>query len=371
MTSPLFSPLSLGNLTLENRIIVSPMCQYSADDGSASEWHRTHLGTLAGSGAALLMLEATAVAADGRITWSDLGLYSDANERALGSVLEGVRTFSDMPIGLQLGHAGRKASTEKPWLGGHRIPPDDPHGWHPCAPSAVPVSPHEAAPVALDHAGMKRIRDAFVASAHRARRLGFAALQLHCAHGYLLHQFLSPLTNQRSDAYGGSLENRMRYPLEVLSAVREVWVDGPLGIRVSATDWIDGGWDSVQTIAFAQRAKALGCDWIDVSSGGLAPQQRVPVAAGYQLPFARDIHRETGLITSTVGLITDAHQAEKIIADGDADLVTLARALLWNPHWPWQAAAELGARVTAPPQYWRSPPHGVKDVFKDEPQGTR
>ncbi len=371
MTSALFSPLTLKNLKLENRIVVSSMCQYSADDGCASEWHRSHWGTLAGGGAALLMTEMTQVSPEGRITWGDLGLYSDANERALGKVLDAVHAYSDLPIGLQLGHAGRKASSEKPWLGRQLLPPDDPHGWRPVAPSAVPLNANEPAPIALDRAGMDKVRNDFVASAQRAGQLPVAALQLHFAHGYLLHQFLSPLTNRREDAYGGSLENRLRYPLEVFAAVRQAWPDKPLGIRVSATDWIEGGWDCPQTIELAKRVKALGCDWIDVSSGGLAPQQKIPVGVGYQLPLAHRIREATGLLTSTVGLITEAQQAEQIIAQGDADLVSLARAMLWDPHWPWHAAAELDASVTAPPQYWRSQPHGVRGVFKHWRDGDR
>jgi 2,4-dienoyl-CoA reductase-like NADH-dependent reductase (Old Yellow Enzyme family) len=363
LASALFSPLDLKTLRLENHIVVSSMCQYSATDGSASAWHRAHLGMLAGSGAGLLMMEATAVSAEGRISWGDLGLYSDANEHALADVLEGVREFSAMPIGLQLCHAGRKASSEKPWLGGKLIPADDPHGWQPLGVSAIAMSASEPPPLALDHAGLARVRDDFVASARRAARIGLDALQLHFAHGYLMHQFLSPITNQRSDAYGGSLENRLRFPLEVFAAVRAAWPDKPLGIRVSATDWIEGGWDLPQTVELARQIQSLGCDWIDVSSGGIAHQQKIPVGIGYQLPFAREVRRATGMLTSTVGLITEPKQAEQIVATGDADLVTLARAMLWDPHWPWHAAAELGASVTAPPQYWRSQPHGVRDVF--------
>lgn len=364
MPSVLFSPIQLKGLALENRIVVSPMCQYSAVDGVASAWHRTHVGMLSTSGAGLMLLEATAVAPEGRISWGDLGLYSDADEHALAEVLAGVRAFSTMPIGIQLNHAGRKASCEKPWLGGKLIPPTDAHGWQPLGVSALPVHAWEAPPQALDRAGMERIRTCFVDSARRANRLGLDALQLHFAHGYLMHQFLSPITNRRTDAWGGSLAHRLRFPLEVFDAVRQVWPsDKPLGIRVSATDWIAGGWDLEQTVELARRVQALGCDWIDVSSGGIAPQQQIPVGIGYQLPFARAVRAATGLCTSTVGLITEPKQAEQIVATGDADLVTLARAILWNPHWPWQAAAELGAQVSAPAQYWRSRPHGVSDVF--------
>jgi len=371
MTSRLFSPITLRGLTLQNRIVVSPMCQYSAVDGSASAWHRTHWGTMAGSGSALLIVEATAVSAEGRITWGDLGLYSDANERALGRELEGVLQFSDMPVGIQLGHAGRKASSEKPWLGGQQLAPDDVHGWPAVAPSAVPVVADEWRPAALTHADMARVRDDFVASARRASRLPLAAIQLHFAHGYLIHQFLSPLTNRRNDEYGGSLANRLRFPLEVFDAVRQSWPDKPLGIRVSATDWIDGGWDLEQTVELARRVQQLGCDWIDVSTGGLAPEQKIPVEPGYQQPFGRAVREATGMPVSTVGFITEAQQAEAIVAGGDADLVSLGRALLWNPHWPWAAAAQLGASVLAPPQYWRSQPQGVRGVFNGWRDGSR
>jgi 2,4-dienoyl-CoA reductase-like NADH-dependent reductase (Old Yellow Enzyme family) len=370
MGSSLFSPLALKGLTLPNRIVVSPMCQYSAVEGSASQWHRTHWGTLAGSGAALLLIEATAVEPEGRITYGDLGIYSDANERALAEVLDGVRASSDMPIGIQLGHAGRKASCEVPWGGGHQIAPADTGGWQTVAPSAVPIHEGDHAPAALDRKDLARIREAFVAAARRVDHLGLAAVQLHFAHGYLVHQFLSPISNQRVDEYGGSLENRLRYPLELFDAVRQVWSHRPLGIRVSATDWVAGGWDLPQTVALAQRVRELGCDWIDVSSGGLSPLQQIPAGPGYQVPLAREIRRASGLLTSAVGLITQAQQAEDIVSGGSADLVMLARALLWNPHWPWQAAAELGASVMAPAQYWRSQPHGVQGVFEERVVGA-
>lgn len=371
MASHLFSPLKLGSLQLDNRIVVSPMCQYSADDGSASAWHRTHWGTLVGSGAALVMVEATAVTPQGRISHADLGLYSDANEAAMARVLEGVRACSQTPMGIQLGHAGRKASSEVPWRGGQLLPAGDARGWQRLAPSARALSADEPAPAALDARGMKRLREAFVASARRAARLGFATVQLHFAHGYLMHQFLSPIANGRTDAYGGALENRLRYPLEVFDAVRQAWPDRPLGIRVSATDWMEGGWDLAQTVELARRVQALGCDWIDVSSGGISPAQKITVGPGYQVPFARAVREATGLPTSAVGLITDAQQAEGIIAGGDADLVSLARAMLWHPHWPWQAAVELHADVVAPPQYWRSAPRGAQAVFRNRRDGAR
>lgn len=371
MTSHLFRPLQIGSLHLRNRVVVSPMCQYSASEGSATAWHRTHWGTLVHSGAALVMVEATAVAAEGRITYADLGLYSDANEHAMAHVLQDLRRHSDTPLGIQLGHAGRKASSEVPWRGGRLLDAGNARGWQRLAPSAAPLTASEPAPLALDARDMKRIREAFAASARRAARLDFSTVQLHFAHGYLMHQFLSPIANGRTDAYGGTLENRMRYPLEVLDAVRQAWPDKPLGIRVSATDWIDGGWDLQQTLALAEGAKALGCDWIDVSSGGISPAQKIAAGPGYQVPFARAVRQSTGLLTGAVGLITGAQQAEDIIANGSADLVSLARAMLWNPHWPWQAAAELGADVVAPPQYWRSAPRGVRGVFRNHQDGAR
>ena len=371
MTSQLFTPFSLRGLTLPNRVVVSPMCQYSAHEGDATDWHRIHLGNLALSGAGLLILEATAVEPIGRITHGCLGLYSDANERALGTVLEQVRQYSAIPIAVQLAHAGRKGSSARPWEGGHQIPAAQ-GGWLTAAPSARSHGANEEPPAALDDAGLARIRDAFVESARRADRIGVDAIELHVAHGYLLHQFLSPLANQRTDAYGGSLENRMRFPLEVYDAVRAVWpAQKPLGIRVSATDWVEGGWDLDQTLVFAAALKARGCDWLDVSSGGVSPLQKIPLGPGYQMPFARAVRAATGIVTMGVGLITEAQQAEDIVAQGDADLVALARALLWDPRWPWHAAAALGAQVQAAPQYWRSEPRGVGKVFAGAQVGQR
>lgn len=371
MSSALFSPVSLGSLALENRIVVSPMCQYSAEDGSPGAWHRGHLGTLSQSGAGLMFLEATAVEPAGRITPGCLGLWSDANERALGQILEDLRRHSEIPIGIQLAHAGRKASSEPPWEGGAQIPVGR-GGWQAFAPSAIPHGEGETPPQALDAAGLARLREAFADSARRAHRIGLQAVELHLAHGYLLHQFLSPLANRREDAWGGSLENRMRFPLEVFAAVREAWPAAkPLGVRVSASDWVEGGWDLQQTFALGHRLKALGCDWIDVSSGGVSPQQRIPLGPGYQVPFARAVRAETGLLTIAVGLITEAAQAEAIVRDGDADLVALARAMLWNPRWPWHAAAQLGASVRAPKQYWRCEPRGVRGVFAGAHTGQR
>ena len=362
--SALFSPLDVGGLSLRNRIVIAPMCQYSAEDGCMSDWHVIHLGQLALSGAALLTIEATAVTPDGRISYGDTGLWSDANEAAMARVLASVRRWSDMPIAIQLGHAGRKASTAKPWDGGKQIAPDAETGWQTVAPSPVPFLPDENPPLELDAAGLARIRDAFADSAKRAARLDLSAVQLHGAHGYLLHQFLSPLSNRRSDAYGGSLENRMRFPLEVFDAVRAVFPsDKPVTMRVSGTDWVEGGWDIEQTIAFAQALEARGCAGIHVSSGGLDPRQKIPVGPSYQVPLARAVKQAVTMPVVAVGLITDFEQAEAIVGTGDADMVALARGMLYDPRWPWHAAAHLGASVKAPPQYLRSQPRQHRHLF--------
>lgn len=371
MTSPLFQPIKFRQLRLPNRIMVSPMCQYSATDGNASDWHLIHLGQLALGGAGLLCIEATAVEALGRITPACLGLYSDDNESALRRVVTALRRHADTPLAIQLGHAGRKASSQTPWDGGKLIAPED-GGWVPIAPSALAFSPSEPAPREMGADDLARVREAFVHAAQRAQRLGLDAIELHAAHGYLLHEFLSPLSNQRSDNYGGSLENRMRFPLELFAAVRKVWPEAkPLGVRISASDWIEGGWDLPQSIEFAQRLKALGCDWIDASSGGLAPGQKIVLGPGYQVEFAEAIRRETGIPTIAVGLITEPKQAEDIVAAGRADMVALARGMLYEPHWAWRAAAELGGELSAPKQYWRAPPRGAEAIFRDARVGQR
>ncbi len=361
--SALFTPIILRGVTLPNRIVVSPMCQYSAEEGRATDWHMIHLGTMALSGAGMLCLEATAVEPDGRISPADLGLYDDATEAALRPVLAAIRRYSSTKLVLQLAHAGRKASSAVPWEGGQRIPPAA-GGWVVSAPSAVAYGEDEAPPAALDTAGLERVRQAFVATTRRAARLGFDGLEVHGAHGYLLHQFLSPLANQRTDQYGGSLENRMRFPLEVFDAVRAAFpADKPVGIRLSATDWVEGGWDLEQTIALSRILQARGVDWIDVSSGGLSPRQRITPRPGYQVPFAESVKAATGATTIALGLVTEPAQAEAIIANGQADLVALARGMLYDPRWGWHAAAALGATVEAPPQYWRALPHGLGGLF--------
>lgn len=308
---------------------------------------------------------------DGRITHADLGLWDDATEAALKPVLAAIRKHSPVRIAMQLSHAGRKASSAVPWEGGQLVSVAD-GGWLPHGPSAVPHKDGETPPLALDAAGLNRIREAFAASAKRAARLGIDAIEVHAAHGYLLHQFLSPLANRRTDEYGGSLENRMRFPLEIFEIVRAAFPeDRPVGVRVSATDWVEGGWELDDTIAFAHALKQRGCDWIDVSSGGVSPLQKIPLSPGYQVPFAQAVKRAVGLPTIAVGLINEPEHANRLIEAGDADLVAMARAMLYDPRWPWHAAAELGAQVTAPPQYWRSQPREHKALFGDIAFGQR
>jgi len=360
----LFTPLRVGTLELANRIVIAPMCQYSAVDGCMTDWHVIHLGHLALSGAALLTIEATAVLPEARITYADVGLWNDATEAAIAQTLESVRRWSDIPIAIQLAHAGRKASTELPWKGGSQIAADHPNGWQTFAPSAIPYENGQQSPVALDRDGLTRVREAFAAAAHRAARLGVDAVQLHCAHGYLLHEFLSPLSNRRDDEYGGSLENRMRFPLEVFDAVHAAFpADRVVSMRVSGTDWVDGGWDIDQTIAFAQVLEAHGCAAIHVSSGGLTPTQQIPLGPSYQVPLARAVKKATRIPVIAVGLITEFEQAEAIVGTGDADLIALARTILFNPRWPWHAAAHFGAHGKAPEQYLRSQPRQYRDLF--------
>ena len=362
--SALFSPFRVGGLELANRIVIAPMCQYSAVNGCMTDWHVIHLGHLALSGAALLTIEATAVLPEGRITYADVGLWNDATEAAIARTLESIRRWSDMPIAIQLAHAGRKASTELPWKGGVQIPPDHPNGWRTVAPSAIPYQDGEQPPVALDRDGLTRVREAFAAAAQRAARLGIDAVQLHGAHGYLLHEFLSPLSTRRDDEYGGGLENRMRFPLEVFDAVRAAFpADRAVSMRVFGTDWADRGWDINQTIAFAQALEARGCAAIHVSSGGLTPAQQIPVGPSYQVPLARAVKNATRMPVIAVGLITEFEQAEAIVGTGDADLIALARTILYSPRWPWHAAAHFGANVKAPNQYLRSQPRQYPDLF--------
>ncbi|MEY4100297.1 MAG: hypothetical protein RL300_1468 [Pseudomonadota bacterium] len=372
--SLLFSPLTLpsprGSLVLPSRLVVAPMCQYSAQEGCATDWHLMHWGNLLNSGAAMFTIEATAVLPEARITHHCLGLWNDRTAAALSEHLQRARAMAPQTaVCIQLAHAGRKASSAVPWQGGQLLTPAQ-GAWETFAPSALPHLAGESPPTALSAAGLAEVREAFVAAARRAARMGIDAVELHSAHGYLLHQFLSPLANQREDAYGGSFENRMRFPLEVFAAVRQAF-DGVLGVRLSATDWVEGGWDLPQSIEYAQRLQAAGCDFVHVSSAGISPLQKVTIKAGYQVPFAQAIRAQTNLVTTAVGLITDVQQAEAILQAGDADLIALARAFLYQPRWGWQAAAALGATVQASPQYWRALPREAQGTFGQLPSGQR
>jgi 2,4-dienoyl-CoA reductase-like NADH-dependent reductase (Old Yellow Enzyme family) len=353
MPSQLFTPITLRGLTLPNRVVVSPMCQYSADDGSATDWHMMHLGSLAISGAGLLMIEATAVERPGRITHSCLGLYSDSNELALAHVLVACRRFGNTPIGIQLAHAGRKASARRPWEGGGPLAPDQ-DSWPTLAPSAIALDADWHTPREATGPDLARIRNAFVEATRRAERLGLDLVEAHCAHGYLLHEFLSPVSNKRTDRYGGNVDNRMRFPLEVIEAMRAVWPEKkPLGIRVSATDWLEDGLGIEDAVVFAREAKARGVDYVCASSGGISLKASMPIGPGYQVPLARRIRREAGIATRAVGLIADPQQAERIVSSGEADMVAMARAFLDNPRWVWHAAEALGATASYPLQYAR------------------
>lgn len=353
-TSPLFTPLVLRGVTFRNRIGVSPMCQYSCVDGMATDWHLVHLGSRAIGGAGLVFTEATAVLPEGRISPGDLGIWSDAHVEPLARCVRFLSAHGAVP-GIQLAHAGRKASTAAPWNGGGPVVPGD-GGWRPImAPSAIPFRDTDSVPEALDAHGIAAVTSAFAVAAERALAAGFRVIELHAAHGYLVHEFLSPLANRRTDRYGGSLENRMRLACEIAAAVRRVWPDSlPLFVRISATDWVDGGWDIEQSVELARALAPLGVDCIDCSSGGVVPGARVPAAPGYQVPFAERIRRDARVPTAAVGLITDPHAAESIIAGGRADLVLLARAELRDPYWPIHAARELGAPIDWPVQYLRA-----------------
>lgn len=353
----LFDPITLRGTTFRNRVWVSPMCQYSAVDGLPNDWHLVHLGQFAAGGFGLVMTEATAVLPEGRISPSDTGLWSDAQVPAWTRVVEFLHAHGAL-AGMQLAHAGRKASTRVPWQGDGTVPAEE-GGWATVAPSAVAFEGY-AAPVGLDAAGLDGVRAGFVAAARRALVAGFDVVEVHAAHGYLLHEFLSPLANRRTDAYGGSLANRMRLPLEVAAAVREAWpADRPVLVRVSATDWAEGGWTPEETVVLAGELRRLGVDLVDTSSGGLVRSARIPLGPGYQVPFARRVRREAGVPTGAVGLITDAAPAQRVVASGDADVVLLARAALRDPHLPLRWAAELGQEVGWADQYLRARPFPV------------
>jgi 2,4-dienoyl-CoA reductase-like NADH-dependent reductase (Old Yellow Enzyme family) len=356
MTPVLFQPLDLRGLRLANRIVVEPMTQFSANDGTAGDWHLMHLGQYAVSGAGLVLTESTYVTPEARNTPMCLSLYSDEQEAAIARIKRFFDAHGNARFGVQLCHAGRRASAREPWLGGGPRPPGD-GGYEAVAPSPVPISAKWPVPRELGPGDMAEVRDAFARAAQRAQRAGADLIELHCAHGYLLHQFLSPISNHRGDRYGGSLENRLRFPLELFEAVRAAWpAEKPLGVRVSATDWVDGGWNIDQTIAFARALDALGCDFIDVSSGGLSESQRIMVCPGYQVPLAAAIKQAVRMKVIAVGLITDPEQAEAILDSGQADMIGLARAMLRDPRWPWHAAQTLGVNLDYPRQYERAHP---------------
>jgi 2,4-dienoyl-CoA reductase-like NADH-dependent reductase (Old Yellow Enzyme family) len=343
-----------GEFRLANKTIVAPMCQYAAESGRATDWHLQHWAQMLNSGTGLFTIEATAVEPAGRISPGCLGLWDDDTAAAMADALHRARRWAPpVPVCIQLAHAGRKASSAVPWAGGQLLSPND-GGWPTVAPSALPHLPQEAAPRALSEADLDTLVGQFVQAARRADAMGIEAIELHAAHGYLMHEFLSPLSNQRSDAFGGTFDNRVR-----------------LGLRVSASDWVEGGWTPEETADLAVRLKAAGADYIHVSSGGVSPQQRIALGPEYQVPFARLVKQKSGLTTIAVGLITDAHQAEAILARGDADLIALARAYLYHPRWSWQAAAALGGTVDASPQYWRCLPAEAKTVFGSVSVGAR
>ncbi|HEY4594808.1 MAG TPA: NADH:flavin oxidoreductase/NADH oxidase [Thermoanaerobaculia bacterium] len=350
----LLTPLTLRGVTLRNRIVMSPMCQYSAEEGMCDDWHLVHLGSRAVGGAALIVVEATAVTRDGRISPADMGIWSGAHVEPLARVARFVHAQGAV-AGIQLAHAGRKASTLPPWKGGGPILRPEEGGWTVVGPSPIPFVEGGPVPVPLDEEGIDAVVDAFEAAAQRALAAGFRVIEIHAAHGYLLHEFLSPLSNRREDRYGGSLENRMRLTLRVAERVRGAMPEElPLFVRISATDWAEGGWDIEQSVALAKRLEEIGVDLIDVSSGGAVPGVRIPVGPGYQVPFARRIRHEAGIRTGAVGLITEPRQAEEILENGDADLIILARELLRNPYWVQKAQRELGAPVVFPVQYERA-----------------
>ena len=356
MSSALFSPYKLAGLDLANRLVVSPMCQYSADDGCANDWHLMHLGMLANSGAALVIVEATHVERAGRITHGCLGLYSDDNEAALARVIAQVRRAGSAKFGIQIAHSGRKGSAQLPWEGGGSLKPGaDP--WQTMAASPIPFGDNWQTPREVTEEDMERVRNAFVSAAQRSLRIGFDEIELHFAHGYLAHGFMSPVSNKRTDQYGGAFENRLRFPLSIARAVRAVVPkDIPLGARITGSDWRPDGLTPDDAVAIAKALKAEGIDFICISSGGITADTRTPTEPGYNVPIAARVKKEAGIATRTVGMILTPEQAEQIVAQGQADMVSLARGFLDDPHWGWHAAKALGAEVARPPQYARAGP---------------
>jgi 2,4-dienoyl-CoA reductase-like NADH-dependent reductase (Old Yellow Enzyme family) len=372
--SHLFSEFTLtsprGPLSLANRTVIAPMCQYSAHEGQASDWHLMHWGNLLNSGAGMLIIEATGVTPQARITPLCLGLWDDATAAALDDKLNRARRLAPhMPVCIQLAHAGRKGSSAAPWQGGQLLDPAH-GGWATQGPSAIPQLPQEKPPSTLSLTDIANIKEAFVQAAKRAAAIGIDAIELHGAHGYLIHQFLSPIANQRTDAYGGNFEGRTRFPKEVFQAVRAVF-QGTLGMRISASDWVEGGWTPEETADFALQLKQAGADFVHISSGGVSPQQKIALGPEYQVPFAKLVKQKTNMPTMTVGLITTPQQAEDIVARGDADLVAMARAFLYKPRWVWEAAAALNGHVQASPQYWRCMPREAQTIFGSVQMGQR
>jgi len=356
MTPQLFTPLQIGKRTLANRVTIAPMCQYSAISGSMTDWHLMHLGSLAISGASMLVIEMTGVTPQAHITPYCVGLYSDANEAAMKRVVDYVRGISPILLGVQLAHAGRKGSAHRAWQGHGPLQPNE-GAWQTQAPSAVPLAAGWPEPQAMSKSDMHQLTQAFVLSAKRAARIGLDFIEIHSTHGYLLSEFLSPLSNKRKDEYGGSLENRMRFPLEVFRAVRAAFpADRFVGAKISGSDFADGGFTPDEAVVYARALKAEGCAYVTVSGGGVVLDAKIPVSPGYQVPFAERVKKETGIITGAVGLITDPQQAEAIIANGQADFISLARAMLFNPRWPQHAAVALGVELPYPPQYERAAP---------------
>ena len=354
MAESLFSPLTLRGITFANRIAVSPMCEYSSVDGFANDWHLVHLGSRAVGGAGLVFTEATAVVPEGRISPADLGIWTDEHVPMLARITSFIREHGSV-AGIQLAHAGRKASTAAPWDGGKPVGIED-GGWSPIfAPSAIPFDHGYQTPAALDEAGIRHLVSSFAAATRRALDAGFQVIEIHAAHGYLINEFLSPLSNARTDEYGGSFENRTRFLREITEAVRETWPESlPLFVRISASEWTDGGWDIEQSVALARMLEPLGVDLVDCSSGGNVPKVRIPVGPGYQVPLAERVRSESGVPTGAVGLITHARQADDIVRSGKADIVLLAREELRDPYFPLHAARELGAHIAWPRQYLRA-----------------
>jgi NADPH2 dehydrogenase len=370
MTTALFSPITMRGLTLPNRIVVSPMCQYNSDDGSANDWHLMHLGSMSLGAAGLVMTEMTDVNPQGRISPRCAGMWSDDNEKALKRVHDFCRQYGVAKLGVQLAHAGRKGPTTTPAAGGKPIL-EGPDAWTPEAPSAIPYDNGWPVPRAMTNDDIKRCLGEFAAAAKRVDRIGYDVIELHGAHGYLAHQFLSPLSNQRTDEYGGSTENRMRFAIEMYETVRAVWPEQkPIGMRVSATDWIEGGWTPEETVMLAKELKKRGLDYMDVSTGGLSPQQKIPLSPGYQVPFAEKVKKEAGIVTMSVGLITGARQAEEIVASGKADLIVLGRGIMYDPRWAWHAAEELGAETAYAPKMMACHPKLRPQVFPGRQSST-